>query len=100
MIVLIIITAILLIVGIVILVGKGDNLMAGYNTASKKEREEYDVKRLRYLVGGLLIIQAPMTFFLLGEETMTAGFAYGALTFILCIIVVILANTWAKKKSK
>ena len=33
MIVLIIITAILLIVGIVILVGKGDNLMAGYNTA-------------------------------------------------------------------
>ena len=100
MIKLIIITAILLIVGIVILVGKGDNLMAGYNTASKKEREEYDVKRLRYLVGGLLIIQAPMTFFLLGEETMTAGFAYVALTIILCIIVVILANTWAKKKSK
>ncbi len=100
MIVLIIITAILLIVGIVILVGKGDNLMAGYNTASKKEREEYDVKRLRYLVGGLLIILAPMTFFLLGEETMTAGFAYVALTIILCIIVVILANTWAKKKSK
>ncbi len=100
MIVLIIITAILLIVGIVILVGKGDNLMAGYNTASKKEREEYDVKRLRYLVGGLLIILAPMTFFLLGEETMTAGFAYVALTIILCMIVVILANTWAKKKSK
>ena len=100
MIVLIVITAILLIMGIVILVGKGDNLMAGYNTASKKEREEYDVKRLRYLVGGLLIILAPMTFFLLGEETMTAGFAYVALTIILCIIVVILANTWAKKKSK
>jgi len=100
MIVLIIITVILLIVGIVILVGKGDNLMAGYNTASKKEREEYDVKRLRYLVGGLLIILAPMTFFLLGEETMTAGFAYVALTIILCMIVVILANTWAKKKSK
>ena len=33
MIILIFITAILLIVGIVILVGKGDNLMAGYNTA-------------------------------------------------------------------
>ena len=100
MIILIFITAILLIVGIVILVGKGDNLMAGYNTASKKEREEYDVKRLRYLVGGLLIILAPMTFFLLGEETMTAGFSYVALTFILCIIVLILANTWAKNKSK
>ena len=100
MIVLIFVAAILLIVGIVILIGKGDNLIAGYNTASKQEREEYDVKRLRGLVGGLLIILAPMTFFLLGEETMTATLSYIALTFILCIIVVILANTWAKKKSK
>jgi len=100
MIVLIFIAAILLIVGIVVLVGKGDNLIAGYNTASEQEREEYDVKRLRNLVGGVLIILAPMTFFLLGKETMMATLSYIALTFILCIIVVILANTWAKKKSK
>ena len=98
--ILIIITAILLIVGIVILAGKGDSLMSGYNTASEKEREEYDVRRLRKLVGGMLVFLAPMTFFLLGEETMTATLSYIALTFILCIIVVILANTWAKKKSK
>ena len=100
MIVLIFVAAILLIVGIIILVGKGDNLIAGYNTATKQEREEYDVKRLRCLVGGVLIILAPMTFFLLGEETMMATLSYIALTFILCIIVVILANIWAKKKSK
>ena len=99
MIALIFIAAILLIMSIIIFVGKGDYLIAGYNTASKQEREEYDVKRLRGLVGSVLIILAPMTF-LLGEETMTATLSYIVLTFVLCIIVVILANTWAKKKSK
>ena len=41
MIVLIIVAAILVIMGIIILIGKGDNLIAGYNTASKEERR-YD----------------------------------------------------------
>lgn len=50
MIVLYIVAAILAIMGIVILMGKGDNLIAGYNTASKAEREEYNIKRLRGLV--------------------------------------------------
>jgi len=81
-------------------VTKGDNLIAGYNTASKVEREEYNIKRLRGLIGGLLIILAPMTFFLLGKETMTATWSFVGPPFVACIVVVILANTWAKKKSK
>ncbi len=100
MIVLISITAILLIVGIVILAGKGDNLIAGYNTAPEQERAEYNVRRLRCLVGGLLIILAPMTFFLFREKTMMAILSHSVLTVILCITVVILSNTWAKKKSE
>lgn len=36
MVVLIIVAALLLIMGIIILIGKGDNLIAGYNTASQK----------------------------------------------------------------
>ena len=99
MIILYIVAAILAIMGIVILMGKGDNLIAGYNTASKAEREEYNIKRLRGLVGGLLIILAPLTIILPGEETMTATWSFVGLTFVACIIVVILANTWAKKKS-
>ena len=99
MIVVYIIAAILLIMGIVILIGKGDNLIAGYNTASRKEREEYDIKRLRGLLGGLSIALAPMTL-LLGKESMTATFSFVALTLVACIVVVILANTWAKKKRK
>lgn len=95
-----IIAAFLLIMGIVVLIGKGDNLIAGYNTASAEEKSQYDIKRLRGLIGGLLIIMAPMTLFMLKEETMTAVWSFVAITLILSIVVVILANTWAKKKNK
>ena len=97
MITLIIVAAIFVIMGVVILIGKGDNLIAGYNTASQKERAQYNIKRLRGLIGGMLIVLAPMLFLLLGETIATTG-SFVALTVILCIIVVILANTWAKKK--
>jgi hypothetical protein len=98
MIVVIILAAILAIMGVLILVGKGDNLIAGYNTASKEERSQYNVKRLRGLIGGLLIVVAPMIFLLNEEDTMAAAWSFVAIVFVLCIVVVILANTWAKKK--
>jgi hypothetical protein len=97
MIVLFIIAVPLLIMGIVVLIGKGDNLIAGYNTASAKEKSQYNIKRLRGLIGGLLTILAPLTVILLGQETMAASFSYAAFTIVACIVVVILANTWAKK---
>ena len=100
MIVLIVVAAVLVILGILILIGKGDNLIAGYNTASKQEREQYNIKRLRGLIGGLLIVLAPMTFLMLGEETMTAVWSFVGVTFFLSILVVVLANTWAKKNNR
>ena len=99
MIVLLIVAAPLLIMGIVILVGKGDSLIAGYNTAPKEEKSQYNINRLRGLIGGLLVLLAPMTVILLGEETMAATWSFVALTFVLSIVVVILANTWAKNKN-
>ena len=99
MIVLIIVAAILAIMGILIVIGKGDNLIAGYNTSSKEERSQYNIKRLRGLIGGFLIVLAPMLF-LLGEETMTATWSFFSFVIVASIVVVILANTWAKKKSK
>ena len=84
--------------GIIVLIGKGDNLIAGYNTASEEEKAQINIKRLRGLVGGVLIVLAPMTVFFLAEESMAATWSFIALTFFLCIAVVILANTWAKKK--
>ena len=98
MIVLIIVAATLLIMGIIILIGKGDNLIAGYNTASKEEKAQYNIKRLRGLIGGILVVLAPMMLLLLGKESLAATLSFVALTFVLCIVMVILANTWAKKR--
>ena len=100
MVVLVILALVFAVMGILILVGKGDNLIAGYNTASREEREKIDIKRLRVLVGGLLIVLAPLMILLLGNETMASAGSFGAIVFVLCIVVVILANTWAKKKSQ
>ena len=86
--------------GIWILIGKGDNLIAGYNTASKEEQEQIDIKRLRGLVGGLLLFLAPLTLLMLGKESMASTWSFCGIVFVLCIVVVILANTWAKKKSQ
>ena len=98
--VVILLAALMLVLGIIVIIGKGDKLIAGYNTASEKEKEQYDIRRLRGLIGGLLIVLAPMTFFSLKAETMAAVGSYVACTLVLCFIVVILANTWAKKKNK
>ena len=100
MIVLVIVALVLVILGIMILIGKGDNLIAGYNIASKEEREQYDIKRLRGLIGGLMVALAPMVLLLLGRESMASTWSFCAIVFVLCIVVVILANTWAKKKSQ
>ena len=99
MIVLIVLATLFLILGIIVLIGKGDNLIAGYNTASKEERSQYNIKRLRGLIGGLLIVLAPMMLLLLGEESFAASGSFAGLTLVLCIVVVILANTWAKNKN-
>ena len=100
MVVLIIVALVCAGLGIWILIGKGDNLIAGYNTASKEEREQMDIKRLRGLVGGLLLFLAPLTLLMLGKESMASTWSFCAIVFVLCIVVVILANTWAKKKSQ
>ena len=100
MVVLVILALVFAVMGILVLVGKGDNLIAGYNTASREEREQIDIKRLRGLVGGLLVVLAPLMILLLGNETIASAGSFGAIVFVLCIVVVILANTWAKKKSQ
>ena len=100
MVVLVILALVFAVMGILVLVGKGDNLIAGYNTASREEREQIDIKRLRGLVGGMLVVLAPLMILLLGNETMASAGSFGAIVFVLCIVVVILANTWAKKKSQ
>lgn len=42
--------------GILLLTGRGSFLIAGYNTASKEEKEMYDEKKLCKSMGILLIV--------------------------------------------
>ncbi|MBR5041706.1 MAG: DUF3784 domain-containing protein [Bacteroidales bacterium] len=93
-----ILVALLAILGIIILSGKGDNLIAGYNMASKKEKEKYYVKRLRLIFGLLLILLAPACFLLTMEDTLSGQISFFVIVIVLITVSLILANTWAKKK--
>ena len=82
----------ILIMGIIILLGKGDKLIAGYNTASQQAREQYNIKRVRLCIGGLSVIMAPIL--VLGADNLMA---MAPIIMILSFAAIILTNTWAKK---
>ena len=82
--------------GCLILSGKGDNLIAGYNMASKEEREKVNVKRLRLLIAILLFLCGALMPLLTVE--LMGGLAYAFIILVASFVVVYLANTWAMKK--
>lgn len=84
--------------GILLLTGRGSFLIAGYNTASKDEKEKYDEKKLCRSMGVLLIaisIMLAITGYVDTDE-----FALKMLVpFIGAIVVeMIYANRCCKKK--
>ncbi|MBQ0059064.1 MAG: DUF3784 domain-containing protein [Lachnospiraceae bacterium] len=92
--------ALLVVLSAVLLSGHGTNLIAGYNTSSKEEKDKYDVKKLcRVVGGGLLAIASLLPFAVLGEALLPAWVAYAYLAFVIvdCIVMIILANTICKK---
>ena len=95
----IITASILSLLGIVILIGVGDFLIAGYNTASKEEKSKYNVKRIRFLLGGLLIVIGLLSLFL-GEPESKLSKWFPLIVVLLTIWVIALANTWAKSNRK
>lgn len=87
--------AVVLLFSLLILTGKCDFLIAGYNTASKEKKAQYNMKRLRPIVatigllGALLCIL--LIYFIEYATALTIGFV------VLTIIGLVLMNTWAKK---
>ena len=95
----IVIAIILVIFGVIILIGKGDFLVAGYNTASKEKKQKINVKRLRLVIGGFLIIVA-LTLslpFLIGNGENTRTITIITIV-VMTIVCLLLANTWCIKK--
>ena len=97
MIINIIVAVLVAVLGVVILIGKGDRLIAGYNTASEEERGKYDIRRLRLLMGGTLIVIAPLCLLLNGDADESSVLVFTAAVVVLAVVAVILANTWARK---
>lgn len=98
------ISLIFIIVAIVIMMGRGDDFIVGYNIASSKTRDRYHIKRLRIIVGILLIVIAvalPSLGILLvmGYKEISIT-VFPALAFILIAGTFTAAHFWAKKKDK
>jgi archaellum biogenesis protein FlaJ (TadC family) len=99
MIVSIVFAVMFLVLAVIFLMGKGDMLIAGYNTASEEERKTIDIKRLRIVMAVLMVVTAVFCTIppLLGNDKnsiLAAAGIFIAITFV----GIIIANTWAKKK--
>ena len=83
----------------IIVKGKGDKFIAGYNTASEEEKAQVNVQRLRILVALESVLAGAFCCIipLLADNN---GAIVGATVVLLCsgLAVVVLANTWARKK--
>lgn len=96
-----VIVAVLAVLSILLLLGKCSWLIAGYNTASEKEKQAYNEKRLcRVVGGGMAFLTAALLFTALFEDVLPASFSivFTVLTFAVCAVMVVLANTVCRKK--
>ena len=94
-----VIAALFIVLAVIFPMGKGDKLIAGYNTLSEEERKGINIHRLRILMAIVSVFTACFCILLsfIGEDLksiLAATFLFIIITFI----IVILANTWAKKK--
>lgn len=95
----IIFTLIFIVLAVIFLLGKGDKLIAGYNTASEEERKKVNIQRLRILMSCISVISAAfcVSMPIIGNN-IQAQLGAAAVFLVAMIFVVILANTWARKK--
>ena len=94
-----IIAALFIVLAVIFLMGKGDKLIAGYNTLSEEERKGINIHRLRILMTFISTVTACFCILLsfIGKD-MKSGLTATLFYIVITIIVVIFANTWAKKK--
>ena len=99
MIFLVIMSIIFIILAVIFLMGKGDKLIAGYNTASEEEKSKVNIKRLRLLMAIICVITAGyVSIQPIFENNRAAQMGVLFAFLLVTMIFIILANTWAKKK--
>ena len=87
---------------VMIILGKGDDMIVGYNLASRKTQEKYNRRRLRIMVGCLLLLIAaalPLTGYLLAQghkEVVMTIFPPAAFALIAGAFTI--GHFWVRKK--
>ena len=88
-------TAVVLVLGLLIMLGLGDNLISGYNTASDEKKARYNLQRLRMSTGiTIFVVTAAVwlcIFFKLPE------YSTAVVVGVLSILVVIIQKFYVKK---
>ena len=88
-----------LILGIIFLTGKGNSLIAGYNTMNKEQKNKYDAKRLNKVMSifcFIITIIFCICFFI--KDTNTMMYILFTSIIITAILAIIIMNTYCKKK--
>ena len=93
------ISVLMIILAIVILIGKGDGLIAGYNTAREESREQYNIKQLRAIVAVLILFTVAFVWFvaLIDDFAVTLLVGLPVLIFVY-LAGILIVNRRCKKK--
>ena len=100
-IILYVVFAVLFIMSIILISGHAPWLVAGYNTATKKEKENIDEKKLSRIVGvGILPISALVLTMALLIDTLSTFFIYIFVLFTLLdtVLMIVAANKYSRKR--
>lgn len=95
-----VVAAIFALLTMIFLSGHGSGLIAGYNTATKDEKEKYDEKKLCRVMGwGMAVITVLIVVMGLFETVLPAGFVYVFLGIVIVdiIAIMVLSNTICRK---
>jgi len=94
------VSALFIAIAITLISGHGSWLIAGYNTASKAEKEKYNERKLCRVMGiGMGLIAILLTITSLFYKQLPASFVYVLASFIVLdtVLIIILGNTFCKK---
>lgn len=95
-----VVAALFAVLSVLLISGRGSSLIAGYNTASKEEKEKYDEKKLCKVVGyGMAVITILLLVIALFYQVLPLGFIYVFIGIVIAdsIVIVTLCNTICKK---
>jgi len=86
---------------IVLLTGHGSGLIAGYNTANRMQKEQFDRKKLCRVIGAFLAVIALFILAMaIWNEVLPIAFVYVfmGVIFVGAVVMVVLVNTICMKK--